>query len=554
MGSAIWLLLMLWVATAQADDTRVHEANGIRYTVSYAWPSTLGKGYWPLWVRVENTRPTPAMVNLELVGWMTEARVEQSLRLDAGSSATVDMLFPALFKETATANLRVTATDSLPETLTSLGPSDQAGGDSLAALLVQDVGSGSPAAQHIQSLYDLHSPGGVASTDGQHLPTTYQAYTSLDLVVLDGVMPTGDAGKALWTWVRMGGQVVVIGEPALLANESEPADWMDTRFQHDGRWRMGLGYVAVLDPYNPGAGRIVTDRWGPAPMAIPRTASSYSSALIGEDIVGFADLGLVPVAAFSILLIGVALLMGPVNFAVLSLLRRPQWLLFSIPVLSIGSTGLIVSYALFSQGTDTKQGGFAMAVLDQRNHRVMVQEVRGLFVGMASGNGLRPGSGTGFFPHVPEIGFRYRAVQGEGGRLTGDMLPARQAVVHTVLSEQAERRRLEIEQDEQGVMVHSGFDVDVIDLVYVDADGDAFRLSEGTTLNAGDSQVLVSSMDRHLEHARVPSDWPIVNGEQMVHGSYRALVKGTPFGDDAGLETTPIETWTMVVGILEEGS
>ena len=202
-------------------------------------------------------------------------------------------------------------------------------------------------------------------------------------------------------------------------------------------------------------------------LAVPSFGLSLNSKVRSNISIvwGFDDLGLVPVKAFSLLMFMVACLLGPLNFLLVRLLKRPQLLLLTTPVLATGCTLVIIAYAGFQQGLSVKQGGFAELLLDQRSHRMASRETRAFFAGLVPRDGLRPGLGTNFFPHMPGYGFRYVEWRGEGRQISGDLLPARKVSMQSVLTEQAERRRLEVSRSGGEVVVSNGLGASIEALV-----------------------------------------------------------------------------------------
>ena len=110
MAERLLLCLLLWLSAsvAQAADIRTKDAAGIRVTTTYAWPSQLNEGYWPLLVEVSNIGTADRDVRLKLDSWYgTSVEVGQRFSLAAGESTTLELLFPSFTSFTTTAELSV---------------------------------------------------------------------------------------------------------------------------------------------------------------------------------------------------------------------------------------------------------------------------------------------------------------------------------------------------------------------------------------------------------------------------------------------------------------
>jgi hypothetical protein len=545
------LLAVLVASVAQAADIRTRDAAGVRITTTYAWPTQLNQGYWPLQVEVSNNGEADRDIRLQLDSWYgTSFELNQRLSLAAGESAELQLLFPAFSMFSPTAELNIFVQNAKVISIAPLGPDDMNPTPSSTTIVISEDGAVSRTARRVQHDLNVHC-GEACDADVmlEHLPTRYGAYTSIDTVLLDGVVPEGEAADALWAWARLGGRVAYIGDEDVLRGSPAPAAWMAPRFvevEQDVQksWVMGFGLLAVLSPE--ASGLSPSYLWGQSALTIPQSSSESSVTVWGFD-----DLGLVPVKAFSLLMFMVACLLGPLNFLLVRLLKRPQLLLLTTPVLATGCTLVIIVYAGFQQGLSVKQGGFAELLLDQRSHRMASRETRAFFAGLVPRDGLRPGLGTNFFPHMPGYGFRYVEWRGEGRQISGDLLPARKVSTQSVLTEQAERRRLEVSRSGGEVVVSNGLGASIEALVLWDGQQRAFALADGATLPSGNAATLSEAIGEEV-YRSIQAAFQGSTAIGAAENTYVALLSGLPLSDLSGLSVELVQNQTIVWGILEE--
>lgn len=557
MAERLLLCLLLWLSAsvARAADIRTKDAAGIRVTTIYAWPSQLNEGYWPLLVEVSNIGTVDRDVRLKLDSWYgTTVEVGQRLSLAAGESTTLELLFPAFSSFTPTAELSVFVQNVKAASIAPLGPDDMSATATTSSLIVSGADGLSPAAYEVQRNLNAYCIECSAEVMPVHLPSDYGAYTSIDTVVLDGILPEGEAAAALWAWVRLGGRVAYIGDASALWESQALASWMMSRFDQHERdlqrtWRMGFGVLSVVSP---SAKRLEpASLWERDALSTPESNSDPP-----PEILGFDDLGLVPVKAFSLLMFGVACLLGPLNFLLVRVLKRPQLLLVTTPLLATGSTLVLVAYASFQQGLSVKQGGFAEVLLDQRSHRMASRETRGFFAGLVPGNGLQPGLGTHFIPYNSGYEFRYVEWRGEGRKLSGDLLPARKVSVQAVLTEGADRRRVEVSRSGDALVVSNGLGAPIQALVVWDGQGEAFMLDSDALIPAGGTATLPAAVplgaSAQSAHGPIREAFSGTLTWHLAENSYLALLPGMPLSDLSGLTVEQVQTMTAVWGILDE--
>jgi len=426
-------------------------------------------------------------------------------------------------------------------------------------------------------------------------PRRFEAYTSLSAVVLDlraDDRPPPELVDVLLAWVRTGG-LLVLWHPdplGVAGSWSGLAPWLEPRFEDEpGLFTVGLGHVLLADEDDWFArtgkpttrqGRLFNDLVVEGKVRrVPIGGPGWFGVLTG--------MSELPYRALVFVLILFAILIGPVNFLVVKALRRQHLLLVTIPSIAAVASLALVVYGLVHQGLDVKRARFAYTVLDQREHRAATLATETLFAGWVPSSGIRPGPRSAVVPRSggPFDSPAYLVELGAEKRLTGGFLPARRLARQTVFTESAARGRLAVEYSSGSLRVENGLGCRLRALALRDAGGALHflrsPLEEGT---AGELEQLsmtsreyrdfdqlldweqaVEADERRSTHAWMeffepsgppptPADvLPVTELDDLLPGTYLALVEGSPFADDLGLDAVATPGLELVLGILDLG-
>ncbi len=383
------------------------------------WPKTLKKGWLPLYLRIENNDERDRRVFLSADCWGVKREISSVVDVGANQSSSIELMIP-VFPSVAN-GVRVSARVGSTARYGSynLGAPNAAGSNTASVLVLTpellaagtaEVWSGevsnSVAQPAMPPEYVLRfgmsishtTPTGavpnnviIEATRFDQMPARSEAYSSLDVVVLDTTngLPEAQQLTPLIAWTKLGGSLLLVGPNAEQTARSVPelSCWMEPRFDfstHCKGWQFSLGALCVDE--NPALG-------SESQRELLRSSVHTARGMV-EDASGslmhlsrpvIPDLFALPLKAFSIFLILFAILIGPVNFVLVKRTKKPALLLITIPAIAFGAAILLLLFGVLSQGLDIKIATKSLSVLDQREHRASSSEVRMVFAGLSPG-------------------------------------------------------------------------------------------------------------------------------------------------------------------------
>jgi hypothetical protein len=133
------------------------------------------------------------------------------------------------------------------------------------------------------------------------------------------------------------------------------------------------------------------------------TRHGVSPHLGTKDFYKFMNAGIhgVPTIAFLVLITVFSIVIGPVNYVYLARKKMLWLLLFTVPVMAVTTTVLLVGYSVAIHGFSVKSRIRSLTVLDQRNRTAVTMARLALFAGVAPSGGLRFSRETAIFPIIP---------------------------------------------------------------------------------------------------------------------------------------------------------
>ncbi len=585
LRALLFLLAGLSLVPAARGEVRNITVGEVRCTVQYEWPDLLYHGYFPVEVTLASKSDTDLVVDVEATqDWGEQDLVTRSVPLPARESVHFELLLRAApnSNNEYTVTFEVEGEDGH---IRGIGPDEHPSGNERTVLYLSAAAPRAGLTARWADEWTRES--GIASSTEVHIgsasfsdmPASWEAYSSLDLVVVDLTerRPDEAAFAVLLAWVRSGGRVLVSGPDAheLAARQPLTGGWLEGRFE----------IREVAQPETPGDFRVFRCGHGllildEAPRSatglMTGAASGESAGLVALDLelnrswgpLGYRDsrmddalsllagFGQLPLRGYMALLVLFAILIGPVNFLWVRRMKKPMLLLFTVPGIALTVSIGLVFYGILSEGLDVKVNTRSWSVLDQRENVATTAEVRRLFAGSSPGAGLRPARGTAVFPEQDlswrgyQNDIRYLQDLTDGRLLGGDYMQVRQPFGQLILSHRTSRVRLEARQVSGRVEVSNALGVSVGELLLRTPDGE-YHLLEGALAPGLNTRLVPTSGIS----ASLPwnADLKYILGERahLLPGTYIASVAGPVLGDDCGVEVREIDGRHVVLGVLD---
>jgi hypothetical protein len=399
------------------------------------------------------------------------------------------------------------------------------------------------------------------------------AYSPYDTVLMTGrdyaALPE-PARTALWRYAECGGCLVVLGRIEV------PEPWRGRRGPADPEgeeWFVGFGRCLMFDVaevklLTEGQGRKITEtaRISASPWALPNPGD-LGSANAQFPVIANVK---IPFRSLVLILLVFVILIGPVNLILLSRRQKRIWSLWTIPLISFTTCGLVFVYSFLSEGITPHTRLEGVTLLDQVNHRATTLGMAAFFCPLTPRGGLRFSYDTELSP-VLEMNFR------SGGRPrevdwtqsqhfhTG-WLASRVPAFFRIRKSETRRERIQLEKNSDGqYAVVNGLGAPIRALHVTGLTG---RLYTATNVAAGQrvalmpierswtaktNALVLADHYRFSNWAPVEPVWEKLQTNSLPAGSYLALLTTTPFIEDGLTGKTITERRAIVVGILDSG-
>ncbi len=226
----------------------------------------------------------------------------------------------------------------------------------------------------------------------------YTSYAGVILSAAEWRAAAPALRDALLRYAACGGILVCVG------GIDPPARWILDRQEGDGliQWTLGAGHVLSLPAELPESWDATAQRRLAA--ALHAAAERWSTeADIATSHARFPVIErlTIPVAGIFYLLLGFAILAGPVLLTVLARRQRRIWLLWIAPAVSILAGGIVLVYALLSDGITPTRRADTLTLLDQVRQEGALVGVAGYYAPLTPGGGLRFAADTALAPFEP---------------------------------------------------------------------------------------------------------------------------------------------------------
>lgn len=217
----------------------------------------------------------------------------------------------------------------------------------------------------------------VVGCPSRNLPSDWRLMTGFDALLVDGAAALAeDQQEAVRRYVFAGGLALVAAPGSL------PAGGLRALFagRDEGVVAHGLGRLVAMpslassaaNPSESNRRLAGLEPLGHGPLPLPFALSAP------QPIPGLGD---APVRGFLTIIVLFAVVVGPVNFAVMRRRRRPLLALVTIPVLGFGTTLLLLGFGLVHDGFGIRGAVVSWSCLDQVRHEGVTVAASTLFAG-----------------------------------------------------------------------------------------------------------------------------------------------------------------------------
>ncbi len=511
------LVLALWAPAASGQQI----INGVRVHVSGIGAGAFEHGYGDTRFHLENlsTRhEARAVVELRQRyshGGTSLRSVRRAVTVGPGSTVMMDL--PLLPVQMGGTICVVTVGGRSEEITTSFIPNYQTWGGGIQGLASRTVPT--------QSLQDRlgaagggrHHMGGQAvisraEWELHEWPAHWRSYSRFDVVIMshaewEGL--TGPVRRAIRQYVEAGGFLLLSGVPAAELARHPVVAPEGLRMTAEGFGRVGFWPGGDMENVQ-----------GPALDMIRGTAQNTRTAMSGTAgrITGFQakDDITVPIGGFFVLMLVFAVVVGPVNLAVVTRLNRRLLFLVTVPALSLTACGALLVYSLVSEGITPTVRTFGFTWLNQPQSEAVTLGVQAYYAPLAPAGGLRFGADVEIDPMAG------RGHDAGGGSLTVDLTEGQhlasgwvRARIPTALrlrAHETRRERLDVIRTENGLEVVNGLGADIREAWVADDQGRVFVIRG---LGTGQRGVLGTASGKATGSPMVLRD--ILDGGQWIN-------------------------------------
>jgi hypothetical protein len=273
-----------------------------------------------------------------------------------------------------------------------------------------------------------------------------------------------------------------------------------------------------------------------------------------------------PVRGLFVLVIGFALVIGPLNLWLLSRWRKRLWLLWTVPAISLLTCLTVAGYAIFSEGIQGYERVEGFTLLDETTHRATTLGLVGFYSPLTPADGLHFSFATELTPALPYYS-RYRASSSRRSldwtndqHLSSGWLSARTPHHFRLRKTEARRERLPITRESDGsIRVTNGLGTGIKIIWFADERG---RLHSTAPLAAGASAKLTPTENQidltdtwslryrfHLDWQEVINNAEYKPQELLQANHYLAVLDSALFIEPGLANVRARKARTIVYGI-----
>jgi hypothetical protein len=393
------------------------------------------------------------------------------------------------------------------------------------------------------------------------------AYTPFDVVALDqsdlNTIPPGVL-DALSDYLQAGGTIVIFGQDQL------PAVWHTLAAQAipgGTKVSVGFGHCFLFSQSDPAAAYRAADFLGDHLrqrvaywQALPWDEEQANQALQIVDSLKVSPRGIVIIMLLFIIAI------GPVNIIMLNRMKRRTWMLWTIPAISLATTGVVFVYSLLREGITPDARIASITLIDQNTHHAATIGGTAFYCPLTPGGGLNYEYGTELTPLVSnESGTSREMDWSQSQHLQHGWVEARVPAYFHVRKSGTARERLELENDNGNLQIVNGLGAGIKSLWLADS---RKRLYRAEKVPAGAQAVL--TWDKSAEQpgsqagpAALLENQTFATHEETLEGTaqrflspgtYIAILDSNPFienGLGAAAKNSRTRQSAIVYGVLD---
>lgn len=276
----------------------------------------------------------------------------------------------------------------------------------------------------------------------------------------------------------------------------------------------------------------------------------------------------VPARGFVSVMLIFFLMIGPVNFFILSRMNRRIWVVWTTPLIALLTCAVLFIYSLISEGVTAKQVSRSVVYLDHSNNTYSYLGALAFYCPLTPSSGLKFETTTEVSPWISMNRWGSGSVRSlnwsDGQRLTRGWVSARSPAHFSIRKSGTKRERIDISTDVNGDPIAlNGLGSEIRELYYRKSDGTLMHLKN---LPAGKSAALSNvsnapsalgpvATSNQIRQMYSSGEWrnmdQKIDHSQIQPGSYMALLKEDPFLEKPLEGRVEIDSGTLVIGLMD---
>ena len=412
-------------------------------------------------------------------------------------------------------------------------------------------------------------------------PEKWLAYSGYDMIVLSGEewqLASSATRTALHRWVSAGGKLVVLGE-GYTASTGWPMDPAGT-VQYMGFGQVNLftsesdqsrdAIVTLLGTHDPDSNQNTIPMLGPLRRATERIHNDeiwygsqdadFNSAF---PVIGGAR---APVRLVIGVLTLFVLVAGPINLFLLNRKGRRAWFLWTLPAISLVTSGLVFAVSFFSEGITPRVRTEAITILNQTEQDAVTLGTIGIYAPIAPSQLKFPGHSEVtplLDPNARDTGSDRRAQWTEGGEqlLTGKWVSSRVPTHFSVRTSEHTEKRIVVTWTGGRPEILNSLGTAIKQLTLRGTSDDFFTATdilpgEKVTLNPSTAGIpkrsTINEFANTLLESSAEKEWEYLSIGLMPESTYWAVIdRGSPFLENPLADRkTKDTTLSHVIGVL----